>query len=297
MKKIVAAVVYGIALVSLVMGVFSLFVSMLTRCVYPDLSIGRSLSEGQRTHMLVLLILSFVFAAAFAVLAICQLFLQKPATRQQLRMGMYAMAFVLFANLIWALAAAFSQRNESLGAGDVYYDQFIFFLEALTLVLQVFLSALFLIVAEHFLHKLSGDAADGYPVQNIPQNNIPQNNILQNNIPQNNIPQNNIPQNNIPQNNIPQNNIPQNNIPLQKARKQNAPAPTVCQPAPFEDLSQLQKLRDANLITPEEFENRKNQQMYDNAAATLELQWQLYCNGPITEEEYQQLKKKILNLK
>ncbi len=281
-KKIVAAVVYGIALVSLVMGVFSLFVSMLTRCVYPDLSIGRSLSEGQRTHMLVLLILSFVFAAAFAVLAICQLFLQKPATRQQLCMAMYAMAFVLFANLIWALAAAFSQRNESLGAGDVYYDQFIFFLEALTLVLQVFLSALFLIVAEHFLHKLSGDAADGYPVQNIPQNNIPQNNI---------------PQNNIPQNNIPQNNIPQNNIPLQKARKQNAPAPTVCQPAPFEDLSQLQKLRDANLITPEEFENRKNQQMYDNAAATLELQWQLYCNGLITEEEYQQLKKKILNLK
>ena len=272
MKKIVAAVVYGIALVSLVMGVFSLFVSMLTRCVYPDLSIGRSLSEGQRTHMLVLLILSFVFAAAFAVLAICQLFLQKPATRQQLRMGMYAMTFVLFANLIWALAAAFSQRNESLGAGDVYYDQFIFFLEALTLVLQVFLSALFLIVAEHFLHKLSGDVADGYPVQNIPQNNIPQNNILQN-------------------------NIPQNNIPMQKARKQNAPAPTVCQPAPFEDLSQLQKLRDANLITPEEFESRKNQQMYDNAAATLELQWQLYCNGLITEEEYQQLKKKILNLK
>ena len=271
-KKIVAAVVYGIALVSLVMGVFSLFVSMLTRCVYPDLSIGRSLSEGQRTHMLVLLILSFVFAAAFAVLAICQLFLQKPATRQQLRMGMYAMAFVLFANLIWALAAAFSQRNESLGAGDVYYDQFIFFLEALTLVLQVFLSALFLIVAEHFLHKLSGEAADGYPVQNIPQNNIPQNNILQN-------------------------NIPQNNIPLQKARKQNAPAPTVFQPAPFEDLAQLQKLRDANLITPEEFESRKNQQMYDNAAATLELQWQLYCNGLITEEEYQQLKKKILNLK
>ncbi len=281
-KKIVAAVVYGIALVSLVMGVFSLFVSMLTRCVYPDLSIGRSLSEGQRTHMLVLLILSFVFAAAFAVLAICQLFLQKPATRQQLRMGMYAMAFVLFANLIWALAAAFSQRNESLGAGDVYYDQFIFFLEALTLVLQVFLSALFLIVAEHFLHKLSGEAADGYPVQNIPQNNIPQNNILQNNIPQNN---------------IPQNNIPQNNIPMQKARKQNAPAPTVFQPAPFEDLAQLQKLRDANLITPEEFESRKNQQMYDNAAATLELQWQLYCNGLITEEEYQQLKKKILNLK
>lgn len=271
-KKIVAAVVYGIALVSLVMGVFSLFVSMLTRCVYPDLSIGRSLNDGQRTHMLVLLILSFVFAAAFAVLAICQLFLQKPATRQQLRMGMYAMTFVLFANLIWALAAAFSQYNESLGSGDVYYDQFIFFLEALTLVLQVFLSALFLIVAEHFLHKLSGDAADGYPVQNIPQNNIPQNNI-------------------------PQNNIPQNNIPLQKARKQNAPAPTVCQPAPFEDLSQLQKLRDANLITPEEFENRKNQQMYDNAAATLELQWQLYCNGLITEEEYQQLKKKILNLK
>lgn len=271
-KKIVAAVVYGIALVSLVMGVFSLFVSMLTRCVYPDLSIGRSLNDGQRTHMLVLLILSFVFAAAFAVLAICQLFLQKPATRQQLCMAMYAMTFVLFANLIWALAAAFSQYNESLGAGDVYYDQFIFFLEALTLVLQVFLSALFLIVAEHFLHKLSGDAADGYPVQNIPQNNIPQNNI-------------------------PQNNIPQNNIPLQKARKQNAPAPTVCQPAPFEDLSQLQKLRDANLITPEEFENRKNQQMYDNAAATLELQWQLYCNGLITEEEYQQLKKKILNLK
>lgn len=261
-KKIVAAVVYGIALVSLVMGVFSLFVSMLTRCVYPDLSIGRSLNDGQRTHMLVLLILSFVFAAAFAVLAICQLFLQKPATRQQLCMAMYAMTFVLFANLIWALAAAFSQYNESLGAGDVYYDQFIFFLEALTLVLQVFLSALFLIVAEHFLHKLSGDAADGYPVQNIPQNNIPQ-----------------------------------NNIPLQKARKQNAPAPTVCQPAPFEDLSQLQKLRDANLITPEEFENRKNQQMYDNAAATLELQWQLYCNGLITEEEYQQLKKKILNLK
>ena len=271
-KKIVAAVVYGIALVSLVMGVFSLFVSMLTRCVYPDLSIGLSLNDGQRTHMLVLLILSFVFAAAFAVLAICQLFLQKPATRQQLCMAMYAMTFVLFANLIWALAAAFSQYNESLGSGDVYYDQFIFFLEALTLVLQVFLSALFLIVAEHFLHKLSGDAADGYPVQNIPQNNIPQNNI-------------------------PQNNIPQNNIPLQKARKQNAPAPTVCQPAPFEDLSQLQKLRDANLITPEEFENRKNQQMYDNAAATLELQWQLYCNGLITEEEYQQLKKKILNLK
>ena len=271
-KKIVAAVVYGIALVSLVMGVFSLFVSMLTRCVYPDLSIGLSLNDGQRTHMLVLLILSFVFAAAFAVLAICQLFLQKPATRQQLCMAMYAMTFVLFANLIWALAAAFSQYNESLGSGDVYYDQFIFFLEALTLVLQVFLSALFLIVAEHFLHKLSGDAADGYPVQNIPQNNIPQNNI-------------------------PQNNIPQNNIPLQKARKQNVPAPTVCQPAPFEDLSQLQKLRDANLITPEEFENRKNQQMYDNAAATLELQWQLYCNGLITEEEYQQLKKKILNLK
>lgn len=272
MKKIVAAVVYGIALVSLVMGVFSLFVSMLTRCVYPDLSIGLSLNDGQRTHMLVLLILSFVFAAAFAVLAICQLFLQKPATRQQLCMAMYAMMFVLFANLIWALAAAFSQYNESLGAGDVYYDQFIFFLEALTLVLQVFLSALFLIVAEHFLHKLSGDAADGYPVQNIPQNNIPQNNILQN-------------------------NIPQNNIPMQKARKQNAPAPTVFQPAPFEDLSQLQKLRDANLISPEEFESRKNQQMYDNAAATLELQWQLYCNGLITEEEYQQLKKKILNLK
>ena len=63
MKKIVAAVVYGIALVSLVMGVFSLFVSMLTRCVYPDLSIGLSLNDGQRTHMLVLLILSFVFAA------------------------------------------------------------------------------------------------------------------------------------------------------------------------------------------------------------------------------------------
>ena len=255
-KKIVAAVVYGVSLVALVTGFFSLFISMLTRCVYPDLSIGSTLRDGQRIHLTVLLVLSFVFATAFVVLAVCQLFLQKRPAAAPLRTALYVMTCVLFANLIWAMAAALS-----LGDGDVAYDWFIFFQEALLLVAQFFFAALFLIVSEIFLRRYSAET-EGETMQNGVAS-------MQNGA---------------------------------AAMQNGAAAAPAVSPVADEnngaaDLTQLQKLRDANLISPEEFEERKARLMYDNAAAALEMQWQLYCSGLITEEEYQQLKKKILNLK
>ena len=262
-KKIVAAVVYGVSLVALVTGFFSLFISMLTRCVYPDLSIGSTLRDGQRIHLTVLLVLSFVFATAFVVLAVCQLFLQKRPAAAPLRTALYVMTCVLFANLIWAMAAALS-----LGDGDVAYDRFIFFQEALVLVAQFFFAALFLIVSEIFLRRYSAET-EGETMQNGAA-------AMQNGVA-----------------------AMQNGAAAIQNGAAAAPAvsPVADENNGAADLTQLQKLRDANLISPEEFEERKARLMYDNAAAALKMQWQLYCSGLITEEEYQQLKKKILNLK
>ena len=166
-KKTVAAVIYGVSIISVATAMISLFVNMLTFTAYSDFSGGVGLADNQFETIRNLFIVSTVFAAALLIVRGIMLItkLKSKSGKPHIIWTVFSLLFlaVLLAMLIWAFVETFSIPEGSMtsSVGTVDYTELSMFTTMLASLMQFFVSVLFMIGAGVYIRKNKTD--DGAP--------------------------------------------------------------------------------------------------------------------------------------
>lgn len=166
-KKTVAAVIYGVSIISVATAMISLFVNMLTFTAYSDFSGGVGLADNQFETIRNLFIVSTVFAAALLIVRGIMLItkLKSKRGKPHIIWTVFSLLFlaVLLAMLIWAFVETFSIPEGSMtsSVGTVDYTELSMFTTMLASLMQFFVSVLFMIGAGIYIRKNKTD--DGAP--------------------------------------------------------------------------------------------------------------------------------------